>query len=188
MGIPDSSLLDLIERVRSWISWASTDLQCVRGHFEMLHSSSKMCCECHRNLTGLCHRYHCQICGRWFCGQCIFGYESFIVDAVKSGYGESLTKYCKFCSDTRVGLECGRKHNEKVHPSASPRESPEPQSPCFSGERVKCFAESELMQSDSFARYLDARECGYSPHGTNASMTSFSAHPSPVSIRCSSSR
>ncbi|KAF3432202.1 hypothetical protein FNV43_RR26941 [Rhamnella rubrinervis] len=186
MGIPDSSLLDLIEKVRSWISWGGRDLQCLSGEFEMSDNCSKMCCECNTNFTSTSHRYHCQSCGRWFCGKCMPG--SGLDDLQSNGDSEgSAIKYCKFCSEVRLRRECGRKYSEKVYPSASPRESPEPPSPCFNGERIKCTADSESIQSDRFAQYLEARDFGYSPYASG-SMTSFSAHPSPVNVRHSSGR
>ncbi|XP_015882443.3 putative 1-phosphatidylinositol-3-phosphate 5-kinase FAB1C [Ziziphus jujuba] len=188
MGIPDSSLLDLIEKVRSWISWGRRDLQCLSGGFEMPDNCSKMCCECHTNFTNTCHRFHCQSCGQWFCGKCIphHGLDSLKGNAEGE---ESIIKFCKLCSEISLRKECERKYGEKVHPSVSPRESPEPPSPSFSGERIKCSADGESIQSDHFARYIEARDYGYYPHAmTSGSMSSFSAHPSPVHVRRSSSR
>ncbi|EXC06051.1 1-phosphatidylinositol-3-phosphate 5-kinase [Morus notabilis] len=191
MGIPDTSLLDLIVKVRSWLHLGgASDLQCFSGEFEMPNnSSSNMCCDCHSNFTNLCHRYHCQSCGRWFCGNCILGSESLVATKSNGGLGsESVVKCCKSCSEIRDRKEVGRKYSEKVHPSASPRGSPEPPSPCFNGERIKCPAGNESIQSDHFSRYLDARDYGYSLHAlTSRSVTSFSAHPSPVSVRRRSS-
>lgn len=186
MGIPDSSLLDLIEKFRSWISWGGRDLQCLSGEFEMPDNCSKMCCECNTNFTSTSHRYHCQSCGQWFCGKCIpvSGLDGLQSNGDSEG---SAIEYCKFCSEVRLRRECGRKYSEKVHPSASPRESPEPPSPCFNGERIKCTADSESIQSDRFAQYFEARDCGYSPYASG-SMTSFSDHPSPVHVHHSSGR
>ncbi|KAL5553392.1 hypothetical protein UlMin_040793 [Ulmus minor] len=187
MGIPDTSLLDLIVKVRSWIYWGASDLHCLSGEFEMPSNSGKMCCECNSSLTNLCNRFHCQSCGRWFCGKCIPDYESLVIDPdgekSNSEVGESTIKYCKFCSEMRLRQEVVRKCSDKVYPSASPRESPEPQSPCFGGERIKCSIDNESIQSDHFSRFVDPRDYVYS---LNA-MTSFSAHPSPVSNRCCSS-
>lgn len=188
MGIPDSSLLDLIEKVRSWIYWGGIDLQGLSGGFEMPDNCSKMCCECHATFTNTFHRFHCQSCGQWFCGKCIPGHG---LDGLKSNAEgvESIIKFCKLCSEIRSRRECGRKDSEKVHPSVTPRESPEPPSPSFGGERIKCSADGESIQSDHFARYLEARDYGYYPHAmTSGSMSSFSAHPSPVHVRRSSSR
>lgn len=177
MGITDSSLLDLIQKVRCWISWVASKQPCLSRNFEMSDKACKMCCECKTSLTEISDRYHCQSCGGWLCGKCIRGYEFVVVesDSVKSKGaegGRGTIKSCKSCSNG------GRKFSEKVHPSASPqespRESPEPPSPCF---------------SDHLVHYLETREYGYSPHAmTSRSMPSFSGHPSPVSVRHSPCR
>ncbi|KAJ9135799.1 hypothetical protein P3X46_032935 [Hevea brasiliensis] len=150
----------------------------------MHNSSLKMCCECNTNFTGLFNGYHCQSCGRWLCIKCARGYESPAViesSDVKSNadYRDGI-KSCKFCIGFHVKREGGRRNSEKVHPSESPRESPETPSPSFGGESI---------QSDNLARYLESRDSGYSPLPvTSRSMTSFSAHPSLVSDRHSPSR
>lgn len=161
----------------------------------MSDKGCKMCCECKTTLTEISHRYHCQSCGGWLCGKCIRGYEIVVEesDSVKSKAegGGGTIKSCKSCSNG-ARREGGRKCSEKVHPSASPqespRESPEPPSPCFS-ERISCSMNSESIHSDHLAHYLETREYGYSPHAmTSRSMTSFSDHPSPVSVRHSPCR
>lgn len=186
MGIPDRSLPDLIEKVRSWISRGTSDFRSLSGELDMPGNSCKMCCDCNTDTSGIGHRYHCQSCGRWICGKCIQGGEW---DGLKSSneVGENTIKFCKFCSQVILRREGGRKCSEKVHPSASPRESPEPPSPCFSGETIKCSADDESTQSDHLSQYLEARDIGYSPHAVK-SMTSFSSHPSPVAVRPSCSR
>lgn len=181
MGIPDSSLLDLKEKVRSWISWRASDLLCVPGEFEMPDNSCKMCCECEAKFSESCNGYCCQGCGRWMCGRCNHG-------NVESK--ESI-KACKFCDGIIVRHGCGRKYSEKVHPSVSPQESPEPPSPSFNTEKTDCSRRSELVQSDRLADFLESRDCGYSPDAVTSrsqSMISFSAHLPPVSVRRSPSR
>ncbi|XP_044488390.1 putative 1-phosphatidylinositol-3-phosphate 5-kinase FAB1C [Mangifera indica] len=180
MGIADSSILDLIQKVRSWISWGGSDLSSLSGEFKMPDNLHKMCSECDAKLNESCNGYHCQSCGRWLCGRCNQGTES----------RESI-KACKFCNGISVSYGCGRKNSEKVHPSVSPRESPEPPSPSLSSEKNDCSVNSESVQSDRLAHYLEFRDCGYSLHAMTSrsqSMTSFSAQPSPVSVRCSPSR
>ncbi|PON78735.1 Chaperonin Cpn60/TCP-1 family [Parasponia andersonii] len=185
MGIPDTSLLDLIVKVRSWLYRETSDLRCFSAEFEMPENGNNMCCECHTNLSNLSHRHHCQSCGRWFCGKCIPGSESL----ANESNGTIIIQYCKVCSEMGVRGEVGRKYSEKVYPSASPRESPEPPSPSFNGERINCPADTESIQSDHFSRYLETRDYGYSPRAvTSGGMTSFSAQPSPVCVRRSSSR
>ncbi|XP_031255802.1 putative 1-phosphatidylinositol-3-phosphate 5-kinase FAB1C [Pistacia vera] len=180
MGISDSSILDLIQKVRSLISWGGSDLSSLSGKFEMPDSRRKMCSECDTKLNESCNGYHCQSCGRWLCRRCNQSTES----------GESI-KTCKFCNGISVRHGCGRKNSEKVHPSVSPRESPEPPSPSFCSEKNDCSVNSESVQIDRLAHYLEFRDCGYSPHAMTSrsqSMTSFSAQPSPVSVRRSPSR
>ncbi|KAH7571005.1 hypothetical protein JRO89_XS05G0238700 [Xanthoceras sorbifolium] len=179
MGIPDSSLLDLIEKVRSWISSRASDLS---GEFEMPENGCKMCCECAAKFNESCSGYHCQSCGRWLCRKCNDRGGSGV--AVLSSR-ESI-KSCSFCDGISVRPGCGRKYSEKVHPSVSPRESPEPPSPSSSTEQ-KC----DKVQSDRFAHYLESRDCGYSPQAVTSrsqSTTSFSGHPSPIHVHRSPSR
>ncbi|CAN6675494.1 unnamed protein product [Malus baccata var. baccata] len=166
VGIPDRSLLDLIDKVSN---------------------GCKMCCDCNTNTTGIGSRYHCQSCGRWICGKCIQGSEW---DSIKSNdeVGGSTIKFCKFCSLAGLRKEGGRNNSEKVHPSASPQESPEPPSPCCSGETVKCSVDNdESIHGDHFSKILEAHDCSYSPHAVR-SMTSLSSHPSPISVHHSISR
>ncbi|KAA8529067.1 hypothetical protein F0562_033445 [Nyssa sinensis] len=128
----------------------------------MADNICKMCSECEISFTDTCHRYHCRSCGRVLCRNCVWGYGSLGI--VASGNMKSTgeagidIKACKFCS-------LGR-YSDKIYPSESPRQSPEPASPSFSSERYD----------------------GYSPHAvTKSCTTSFTGHPSPVSIRFSPS-
>ena len=197
MGTHDSSIKDLIEKVRSWISWGASDLSCFVGEeFGMLNNGvcKKMCCcECDMKFVDeFSHRYCCQNCGRWLCSKCVERYEIPVVvvdqsDSVKGNTTDfsrmMSVKSCKFCCDgVNTRRESGgRKYYEKVHPSESPLESPEPPSPCS--------VNSESIKNDNLAQYLEARDCGFSLHTlTGKSMTSFSTHPSPVSIRQSPCR
>ena len=62
----------------------------------------------------------------------------------------------------------------------SPRESHEPYSPSFNGESI---------QSEHLAYYFESQDYGYSPLAVSSrAMTSFSVHPSPISVRRSSNR
>ncbi|XP_061991832.1 putative 1-phosphatidylinositol-3-phosphate 5-kinase FAB1C isoform X1 [Rosa rugosa] len=180
MGIPDRSLPDLIDKVRSWNSRGTSELRSLSGELDMPGNGCKMCCDCHTDTCGVGHRYHCQSCGRWICGKCIQGGEW-------DGLTSSDEKFCKFCSEVRLRREGGRKCSEKVHPSASPEESPEPPSPCFSSETIRCCADDESTRTDHLSKYLEARDIGYSPHAVK-SMTSFSSYPSPVAVHRSHSR
>ncbi|KAJ6982029.1 1-phosphatidylinositol-3-phosphate 5-kinase FAB1C isoform X1 [Populus alba x Populus x berolinensis] len=181
MGIPDSSLFYLLHKVRSWISWGASDLSpsCLSANFEMPNNDTvNMCSECDSNNNQFLNGYHCQSCGKWSCFNCMRGYQFNVVNC-NADFGEAI-KYCKFCNGVTVKRDGGRKNDEKVHPTDSPRGSPEPPSPSFSAASI---------QSDHLAHYLESRGCGFSPNTiTSRSMTSFSAHPSPVSVRRSSSR
>lgn len=170
MGVPDNSLLDLIEKVRSWISWGTSDLNSFSGQFEMADNDCKTCCLCESNFKQTSLQYHCRSCTRMFCANCLWGYGSVgavsgdIKSAVDAGVVDIIS--CKFCSEIRIRNERGRKYCDKIYPAESPRQSPEPQSPSFSGKRLD----------------------GYSPDAMRSSVTSFDGHPSPVSVCHSPSR
>ncbi|KAK3040728.1 hypothetical protein RJ639_029250, partial [Escallonia herrerae] len=165
MGIPDSSLLDLIIKVRSWISWGISDQSSLCSESEMAENHCKMCCNCEKNFDEAYLKYHCQRCGRMFCVNCVRGYESLCGSAsgdtmVTREAGLDL-KSCNFCSDLNTRHKGGRKYSDKIYPSESPRGSPEPPSPCSSAERFD----------------------GCSVHDvTRNSVASFTSHPSPASV------
>lgn len=177
MGIPDSSFLDLIEKVRSWVSWGVGDLNTFSENFDMQNSVCKMCCECNKNFNEMTQcKYNCKSCGRWLCGKCIRGCDLPNPES-DSGFKETISS-CKFCSVTNRTCEGGqRKCIEKVHPAVSPqespRESPEPPSPCFS---------VETERDGYFGRHFHDRECEYYAHSMiSRSLSSSGAHPSSVS-------
>ncbi|GAV82574.1 Cpn60_TCP1 domain-containing protein/PIP5K domain-containing protein [Cephalotus follicularis] len=190
MGIPDSSLLDLIEKVRSWFSWSASNHSCFSQEFMMPDNRSKMCCMCDAMFNKYSHRFHCESCGRWMCRNCIRKNELKESDVVKTDVECSTERVnsCKFCNEESVRLESGRKFGEKVHPLLSPRESPEPPSHSHGSERIDCSANTESIQNDRLASYLEARDCGYSPPAVNERSMTGSAHPSPVSVCRSHSR
>ncbi|KAG5532212.1 hypothetical protein RHGRI_026739 [Rhododendron griersonianum] len=139
MGVPDNSLLDLIEKVRSWISWGTSDLNSFSSQFEMADNDCKTCCLCESNFKETSLQYHCRSCTRMFCANCLWGYGSVgavsgdIKSAMDAGVVDIIS--CKFCSEIRIRNERGRKYCDKIYPAESPRQSPEPQSPSFSGKR-----------------------------------------------------
>ena len=171
MGIPDTSLL---EKVKSWIAWGGSDLSpssSVSTEFEMNNS------ECNTSSNEHSNGYHCDSCGRWVCLKCIKELVSHhVVESTgveQNVHSEEPIKLCMFC-----GLPI--KISEKVHPADSPRESPEPPSPSFSGESI---------QGDRLARYLESRDCGYSPLSVTCNnMNAFGPLPCLASVRCSRSR
>ncbi|XP_020239345.1 putative 1-phosphatidylinositol-3-phosphate 5-kinase FAB1C [Cajanus cajan] len=197
MGIPDSSLLDLIEKVRSWVSWGGSDLCCLSEKFDMLSSGCKMCCECNRKFNEMTQqKYNCKSCGRWLCGKCVQGCDLSNLESDNTGLRETI-RSCKFCSDANrmMCYEGQRKCSEKVHPSVSPqespRQSPEPPSPCYSVEsdRISSPLNAELNQGTHFDRYYHDHDYGYYPCSVvNKSVTLSGSHPSLVSTHPSSFR
>ncbi|XAR72260.1 1-phosphatidylinositol-3-phosphate 5-kinase [Bertholletia excelsa] len=166
MGIPDSSLQDLIQKVRSWISWGKSAPTSLTSEFEMPDQNHKTCCECELNPTDLYRRYQCQSCGRVFCGNCAWGFQANIVLRYVKGPVDAGVniRSCRLCSEINIGREGCGKYNEKICPSESPRQSPEPPSPSLSWERAD----------------------GWSPCAeTRTSITSCTGYPSPISLRCS---
>ncbi|KAG4908874.1 hypothetical protein AAZX31_20G012800 [Glycine max] len=193
MGIPDSSLLDLIEKVRSWVSWGGSDLCYLSEKFDMLHHSGcKMCCECNRNLGEMNQQqnYNCKSCGRWLCGKCIRGCDLSNRESDNTGIKETI-RSSKFCSDAnsrRMCFEGQKKCSEKVHPSVSPqespRQSPEPPSPCFSVEsdRLGSPLNAELNQGTHFDSCFHDLDYGCYPCSVvNKRVNSSCTHPSSVS-------
>ncbi|KAK4423472.1 putative 1-phosphatidylinositol-3-phosphate 5-kinase FAB1C [Sesamum alatum] len=171
MGIPDNSLLDLIEKVRSWISWGNSTSSSKSRGFEMADNNSDMCCRCEVKLLSSCLKYHCQSCGRLLCGKCVQGLASMDVIA-PSRLRETMEavcsiKTCRLCVELGPVSKAAQRCSGKIFPSDSPTQSPEPPSPSFSGER-----------SD-----------GQSPHALTRNCDgSFSDQPSPLSDHRSPSR
>ncbi|GMI75161.1 FORMS APLOID AND BINUCLEATE CELLS 1C [Hibiscus trionum] len=185
MGIPDTPVFDLIRKVRSWFSWGGSYLSCLTGdEFGMLKKGvcrNNSYCECDMEFVDdeFSNRCHCQNCGRWLCSKCVERYKSSVMIDIDQSYntkgngfsGMMSTKFCNFCCDgvSKRRESGGRKYCEKVHPSESPRVSLELPSPCSVSS--------------------EARDCGFSIQSvTSQSMTSFSTHPSSVSIRQSPCR
>ncbi|KAM7463464.1 hypothetical protein LguiA_031585 [Lonicera macranthoides] len=121
MGIPDRSLIDLIDKVKSWLSWGSSDQTCLPPEFTMSYTGSEFCYDCEVDLAESSLIYHCQRCGRVICQKCLQGCDM---------------KSCKFCSDLNIAHEGGKKYSDKIHPFESPRQSPEPPSSSSSGAIV----------------------------------------------------
>ncbi|CAA0328812.1 unnamed protein product [Arabidopsis thaliana] len=109
MGIPDGSLLDLIDKVRSWITSDSSDslfLSSSKQDFGIMPIVSKMCHDCGTKVE---QGYCCLSCGSCWCKSC-------------SDTEESKMKLCREC-DAEV-RELRVKSYDKVHP----RDSPDPPS------------------------------------------------------------
>ncbi|PIN09518.1 Phosphatidylinositol-4-phosphate 5-kinase [Handroanthus impetiginosus] len=139
--------------------------------FEMADNSCNMCCYCEVSMLSSCIKFKCQTCRRLFCRKCVQGL-SFLDVAASSPLKETTDavfniKTCKLCVDLGPPSKSARKFSGKVYPSESPRQSPEPPSPSFSGERFD----------------------GHSPHAvTRNSYESFLDRSSPVSLRHSPTR
>ncbi|KFK41525.1 hypothetical protein AALP_AA2G140900 [Arabis alpina] len=119
MGIPDGSLLDLIDKVRSWITSDSSDSLCLSSssskHFGIMPIVSKMCHDCETKLDGLLlHGYCCLSCGRLWCKNCYYS-ESDTEE--KQDFNKLLCRECN--GEVR---ELKGKNYDKVHP----RDSPDP--------------------------------------------------------------
>ena len=125
MGIPDSSLLDLVEKVRSWVSWRGSD---------------PLCCNCHRNMNEVFLKCNCESCGK-----CI---EVCDLDNLESE-GCVLRKAinsCRFCSNANA-------KDSDTHDSL--RHSPELLSPCFSVESERTCSPLNNESSKSYLQIQD---------------------------------
>ncbi|KAF3630147.1 putative 1-phosphatidylinositol-3-phosphate 5-kinase FAB1C [Capsicum annuum] len=163
MGVSKSSILDLIAKVKSWISWGTSGPTSLDCRLNMDVDSSKTCWECKMKFTDSCNKYNCQVCNGVFCSDCcMHSYGS--LDVVTSGSEGTIVdiKSCRFCSELRTWNKGVGKYREKFYPSEFHGGSLESTSPNFS--------------SDTFD--------GYSSHTpVKSSFTTFSSHPSLISLR-----
>ncbi|XP_010259723.1 PREDICTED: putative 1-phosphatidylinositol-3-phosphate 5-kinase FAB1C [Nelumbo nucifera] len=192
MGIPDSSLLDLIGKVRSWIPWGRSDLSGFSREFWMTDNSCRMCCGCGTRFTQFSFQYHCQSCGRVLCRKCMHGMSISI--SVSDGW-RSVTedgghvKCCKFCFHANSGHEVGREYEEKDVSSTFPLPSSRSAVSCFSNGNFDNINSSKQLLNDHLTRFLEAQEHGSSPHTADSgSLASIMGQPSPVSFCRSPSR
>lgn len=192
MGIPDSSLSDLIKKIRSWIPWGGSDISGVSREFWMPNNSFKMCCVCETRLTEFSLRYHCQGCGRVLCGKCVkeTGASAVVLDGWSSTTEDGgRSKYCKFCIQANMGHDAGREYKERIDPSTSPQWSSERVRPCFSVESFNGDYDCKPYQSDHMTHFLEAQHHESSPHAVaSSSMASSVGQLSPVSFHHSYSR
>ncbi|XP_060184973.1 putative 1-phosphatidylinositol-3-phosphate 5-kinase FAB1C [Lycium barbarum] len=142
MGVPDSSILGLIEKVKSWISWRKSGPIPLDCRLNMDIDSGKTCWECKMKFTDSCNKYNCQSCNGVFCGNCLnvvaSGSEGTVVDI----------RSCKFCSELRTWKNKGV-YRDKIYPSESPRESQESTSPNFNSDRFNGYSPVSLRHSPS---------------------------------------
>ncbi|XP_008800770.2 putative 1-phosphatidylinositol-3-phosphate 5-kinase FAB1C isoform X2 [Phoenix dactylifera] len=113
MGIADHPLLDLMQKVKSWIFGpsGSASESLMQGCGDHL-----MCYECRAGFGGPVHGHRCRSCWRMFCRKCM-----------QSGGGsgsrvEQQPKYCKFCfrAISGHGEVAVERRGEKVSPWVSP--------------------------------------------------------------------
>ncbi|RZC61333.1 hypothetical protein C5167_023081 [Papaver somniferum] len=188
MGIPDRSLLDLIEKVRSWVPWGVSDISGVSQEFCVpLPDSCMMCLECKTRVTEFSFKFRCNRCGRVMCGNCLQEKKTFFgaSDGLRSSV-EDEENICKFCLQDGDGHDGMGDFSETIDPS-SPRQSPEREFNCYDGDKSNNNNSTKPYQSDHLARFLEAQYHGSSPH-TMGSSSSSADHLSPISFRHSSSR
>ncbi|GAB4828783.1 hypothetical protein Ancab_018444 [Ancistrocladus abbreviatus] len=183
MGVPDNSLLDLIHKRKSLVSWTRVDSSsvCARAEFRMAENGWQICNECEVKLTEFCHKYNCRGCGKLLCGACVRSSGSLVIIAAAGGLNdddqvERVIKSCKFCS------KASKRHNEKIYPSESPRESPEPP-PTSSGVEKICHDNNVKMINDDCGHTYEVLEHGFSSNViSSSSLTSAPGRLSPISV------
>ncbi|KAK9115379.1 hypothetical protein Syun_022176 [Stephania yunnanensis] len=139
MGIPDSSFLDLIEKVRSWIPWVGSDVPSGTLEYWEICDRFKMCSECQIRFTDLSINRQCQNCGRILCGRC--GHD---MPACAIGTDEMLVKSCKFCAQISGGTEAKGVLEGRI--VSSPRQSPERLASCLSNSENKSRHLNEFLE------------------------------------------
>ncbi|KAI3733860.1 hypothetical protein L6452_13318 [Arctium lappa] len=100
-------------------------------------NGDNMCCQCETRISESCTSYHCRRCIRLFCESCVQGSGSFVVVESESATQATLDiQCCKYCANLDVTQKFGENFgDQKIHPSDSSRQSPEPESPNCIGDR-----------------------------------------------------
>lgn len=171
MGIPNSTLVNLIKKVRSWISWGISDSNSMAYGFKTSENDYNCFCHCGLNTSNSCIKYRCLSCGRWLCEKCAkslassdVAYPSCLEEKTEAIYS---VEACKLCFELGPVGKSAQRCSGKVYPCESPRKSPGPSSPSFSGEKFD----------------------GHFPHYmTGIADESSSNHSSPVAVHHSPSR
>ncbi|KAL8052963.1 hypothetical protein ABFS82_05G040000 [Erythranthe guttata] len=104
MGIPDSSLVDLIDKFKSWISWRNSDS----------NSMSISDNNCGMNLSNSCIEHRC--------GKCVLKETNEAAFDIKT---------CNLCLELIGPVN---RTFRRIYPCEFSRQSPEPPSPSFSGD------------------------------------------------------
>ncbi|KAF5205875.1 1-phosphatidylinositol-3-phosphate 5-kinase FAB1A [Thalictrum thalictroides] len=150
MGIPDNSIYDIIEKVKSWISWGNHNISGVSQQHLSSGNSFKMCCDCKTQFMDSSIECPCHSCGRVLCRKCMEG------DSVVESEGRRISdeveqsiKLCRYCE-----------YNRKIDPTSNGK---------FVSDNIKSF------QSDNLLRFLEAKR-----HGSSTLMLPNSSVPSPM--------
>ncbi|XP_042025599.1 putative 1-phosphatidylinositol-3-phosphate 5-kinase FAB1C isoform X2 [Salvia splendens] len=164
MATHSSTLVNLIAKIRSWMSWGDSQSKTTENNCNGF-------CHCGASALNSRIKYRCLSCGRWWCGKCVQGIASLDV-AAPSRSNENTEaifdiKTCKLCFELGPIGKSTQRCSSKVYPFASPGQSLEPSSPTFSGEKFD----------------------GHFPHSVDGiTDESYSYQSSPVSFHHSSSR
>lgn len=126
MGVTDHLILDLIQKVRSFIfcPLANNSKSLMLGDVSCGSSDHLMCCECRLGLGGSVCGHRCQSCARLFCRKCM---QSGSSNGSSVEPVEEQPKYCKFCFRAIFGHRdvAVKRRGEKVSPLVSPEFVPE---------------------------------------------------------------
>ncbi|KAG9444056.1 hypothetical protein H6P81_015396 [Aristolochia fimbriata] len=173
MGIPDSSIPNLIAKLRSWVSWGGGDISAVSKEYWMPDNSCRMCYECDIRFSVLNRRHHCRSCGRVFCSKCMQDPNGI------SSHGEEKEqlKFCKFCFQA-IGRNSVAEFDEKLDLLMSPRRGFD-----FSQENYN----DNPLQTDKLSSLFE-RHRGSSSGGPTSCATSSIDPLSPISFGCNASR
>ncbi|CAO2828502.1 unnamed protein product [Amaranthus hypochondriacus] len=164
MGVPDSPLLDLINKVRSWVYLGKTSSSNLSSDLNM---AENCCFQCKLKFSELCHKYSCLGCRRLLCGSCVQGSRSLVIATSNRDQLEKFIKVCKFCSKS------SKRHIGKVYPSESPRESPEPVSP-LARDKLNSDEIAVSTEADGVSGSVEFQDYTFSLHKINSSrMLSF---------------
>ncbi|GMH20328.1 hypothetical protein Nepgr_022169 [Nepenthes gracilis] len=178
MGVPDNSLRDLIQKIRSFVSCTRVVDYSPLPATEMADNGNRVCDGCGEKFAEFCHKYNCRDCGRMLCGSCVRCSGSLVIVAsVGDSQVERVINSCKFCP------KASKRHIEKIYPFESPRESPE--SPAPSGGEKIGWLENSLTIQDDCASPIDARyeHTRISSHTISSSnVTSVPDHLTPISV------
>ncbi|XP_021864609.1 putative 1-phosphatidylinositol-3-phosphate 5-kinase FAB1C isoform X2 [Spinacia oleracea] len=181
MGVLNSSpFLDLIDKVRSWVSLGKISSLSCSSDLDMAESS---CCQCELKFSELCHKYSCLGCRRLLCASCVRGSGARIVVATFSGnrngdHLEKVIKACKFCSKP------SKRHIEKIYPSESPRASPEPLSPPVNRDNMGSNEVTQRTEDDCVSHTTGFQDQNFSSQNMVCSrMLSFAGLQSQISLR-----